>query len=168
MQQPNVYAPAFTINPVARLKLVALDPKETLVITAQFNPKEIQIDSSATWAPHRHKGGRPTDLEFTGRNPRTVTLELMFDASEVAEGSLREPLEALDKLLQNVSETGDLRRPPAVRVVWGAGTKGGDLPDFSAVVESISVKHTMFGADGRCLRAIANVKLKEATFARSR
>ena len=70
-------------------------------------------------------------------------------------------IEALKKLTQFFGDRPDQRRPPKVRILWGAG--GEALDKFDAVIESVSVKYTMFSPEGKVLRATANVKLKEAS-----
>ena len=43
-------------------------------------------------------------------------------------------------------------------VSWG----GAKLPNFECVIESLSIKYSMFSSEGDPLRATATVKLKEA------
>ena len=50
------------------------------------------------------------------------------------------------------------RRPHHCIVTWGDG----GLPRFDCVIESLSIKYTMFDTNGSPLRATATVKLKEA------
>ena len=50
------------------------------------------------------------------------------------------------------------RRPHHCIVTWGDG----GLPRFDCVIESLSIKYTMFSEAGIPLRATCTVKLKEA------
>jgi hypothetical protein len=147
-------------NPVGKLKILGLEgTRKPIVVEAQFNPKELQIDKSVPWQKQK-KAKNPADLEFTGGEPMTMSLELMFDGFEGrAPIGIHPTVQAniqMLVMLADVDET--LKRPSKVKVIWG----GGDLPHFEGVIESVSTKYTMFAPDGRVLRATANVKLKQA------
>ncbi len=149
----------YTIDPVARLKIATLCTEFLdLVIEAQFNPKEVQVDANVPWAKHSDKHGQG-HLEYTGRDPRTVSLELMFDGAESPTGIGRH-LAALQILHEPVPE---LKMPPPLQLVWGkaAVASNANLPIFPVVLESMSVKRTMYSRDGICLRATVNLKFKE-------
>jgi hypothetical protein len=146
------------IAPTALLKILALEPDGTTdKVEAQFNPKELSQDKSIPWKPQRRKG--PSDLEYTNCEPWTMSLELFFDGFE-GQVSVKEKIEGLKKLTRFFGDRPQERRPPKVRILWGAG--GEALDRFDAVIESVSVKYTMFAPDGKVLRATATVKLKEA------
>jgi hypothetical protein len=51
------------------------------------------------------------------------------------------------------------RRPPLCVVAWG---KQG-MPTVRCVIEQLDLKYTMLGRDGTPLRAVATVRLREAT-----
>jgi hypothetical protein len=70
---------------------------------------------------------------------------------------------ALQQLMTPIDEhstKSHLARPHLCVVAWGDK----DLVNFRCVIESLAVKYTMFGTDGRMLRAVCNVKLKEARY----
>lgn len=150
-----------SIHPKAKLKIITLEKVDGVDITveAQFNPKEIAIDKSVPWQPQKKKG--PNDLEYTGGAPRTMSLELLFDGFETGQ-SVQPAIDDLNRLTEHIGTAVDEKRPPRVKVIWGPGTDSVSLPEFSGVVESVSVKYTMFSGDGVVLRATATVKLKEA------
>jgi len=151
-----------SIHPKAKLKIITLEKVDGVDITveAQFNPKEIAIDKSVPWQPQKKKG--PNDLEYTGGAPRTMSLELLFDGFETGI-----PVQPQIALLHRITDmidkdSADKKRPPKVKVIWGTAVESVAFPQFEAVIESVNVKYTMFSPDGRCLRATAAVKLKEA------
>jgi len=145
------------IHPNTRLMILALEPKGTThKVEAQFNPKELAQDKSLPWQKQKNKG--TADLEYTGCEPWSMSFELLFDGYE-GEVNVHERIEGLKKLTEHYGTRASEKRPPKVRVVWGAGE--GRL-SFNAVVESVNVKFTMFSADGQLLRATATVKFKEA------
>jgi hypothetical protein len=60
-------------------------------------------------------------------------------------------------VLDPTSPDETLRRPHMCVVTWGT-----TVPTFKCVIESLSVKYTMFSDQGVPLRATCTVKLKEA------
>jgi hypothetical protein len=95
--------PAFA-GPKTKLTIGSLDDPN-LTITAQYNPRELQIDRSVPWEFHNVRDNRPVDArsdnehdaEYKGGPGRSLSLELLFDGYET--GTSVEPLvEALDRL----------------------------------------------------------------------
>ena len=127
-----------------------------VTVEAQFNPKEIVVDKSIPWQKQKTSG--PGDLEFTAAEPKTLSCELMFDGFESA-GPIQAEIGKLD-LMSDVDPS--LKRPPRVKVVWGAEGAPGMIPKFDAVIESVSVKYTMFDGNGMAMRATVNMRFKEA------
>lgn len=148
---PNVARHA----PNARLQILFVELGER--VEAYYNPKEIAIDRQVPWS--RHKSPR-TDLpraEFTGAEPRSMTLELFFDTYESGESVYSKYLAKLEKGAVMMEQgSGPDRRPPTCLVTWGNG-----FPKFVGVIESLSVKYTMFFNEGTPCRATAAIKLKE-------
>ncbi|MBA3396517.1 MAG: hypothetical protein H0T89_28055 [Deltaproteobacteria bacterium] len=157
-----------------KLTLASLDDS-AVEVTAQYNPKELELAKQIAWIEHDVLGAR-TDagrkkaalanrgalhLEFKGRQGRTLGLELLFDGFE--EKRSIEPavqiLEELSSPLDATSQDDQLRRPHLCVAVWG--DRG--IRPFKCVIESLTVKYTMFSREGIPLRALCNVKLKEAT-----
>ncbi len=87
-----------------------------------------------------------------------MSFELLFDSFE--SGS---PIQDTIGTLQALSDVdAGLKRPPKVKVVWGAEGAPGMIPKFEGVVESMNVKYTMFDSNGMPLRATVSVRLIEA------
>jgi hypothetical protein len=152
------------IDPKAALKIVALEgpggPLEpgTITVEAQYNPKEVSVDATA---PYQDQKGV---LEFTLEAPQAMTFELFFDGFETGESVVPDVLK-LQSLTKKLNDKGELARPPKVKIIWGARGSSVDtknLPPFTGVVESVSVKYQMFSSEGDVLRASATVKVKEA------
>ncbi len=153
------------IDPIATLKIVVLEGYlET--VRAQFNPKEVQFDQQSTWSPSTEDTG--TVLEYGKRTPSSMSFELLFDGFEQTDESgtstsdVEARLQTLKQLLRPMANSGDKKRPPKVKIVWGPQCAR-TMPRFIGVIESLSIKYTMFHRDGSVLRATANVKLKEAS-----
>lgn len=168
-----------------KLTIVSKDIS-SIKVSAQYNPKELQIDQTVPWqkpapatnAPAGGSGGSggssggssggkgkdkdPMTLEFTGAEGRTMSLEFMFDGYESGARGLDVKaqvalLQQLASVIDPKSSDENKRRPHHCVVTWG-----GTLPPFECVIESLSTKYTMFSTDGMPLRATCTVKLKEA------
>jgi hypothetical protein len=159
-----------------------------VIVTAQFNPKELQIDQNVPWkkpeaanqtgsqaqgaggsttggsaGANKPSGSDPNEdgmaLEFTGAEGRTMTIELLFDG---VEGRVDVAKSVADLVtltrVMQPENTDETKRTPPLCLV----TWGSTLPAFRCVVENLSVKYTMFSNEGAPLRATCTVKLKEA------
>lgn len=153
---------------MAKLTIGSVDDKD-LTVRAQYNPKEIDLQKSVGWKEEDAIKGRAPkdeldvyDLEYTGMPARTMALELLFDGYEENK-SIEPNILALQQLMTPIDEhstKSQEARPHLCVVAWGDR----DLVNFRCVIESLAVKYTMFGKDGRMLRAVCNVKLKEARY----
>lgn len=133
-----------------------------LTVEAQYNPKELQIDKSVPWQKNPQSNKSPDkgiQLEFTGAEGRSMSLELLFDGYEKKESIAGqvEMLNAMASPIKAGSTDENQRRPHLCLVKWGA-----TIPTFKCVIESLSTKYTMFSDTGIPLRATCTVKLKEA------
>jgi hypothetical protein len=154
-------------NAVARLSIGSLDDM-SLSVDAHYNPKELQLQLQVPWAT-RSLTARAQDsmeVEFTGAQPQTLTLEMLFDCYERLQDDERtiEQLVGVLKTLAAVRDTSpdadaEHRRPHYCIVTWG--DRG--IQPLRCVIENLDVKYTMFDTKGLPLRAICNVKVREAT-----
>jgi contractile injection system tube protein len=162
----------------ARLSIGSLD-NPNLSVEAQYNPKELQLDRPVPWAKHNltvegssakarreNQDAAKADrgllhLEFNGAESRTIALDLLFDEVETEATQLLQrniaKLDEMSRVIDPFSEKEDKRRPHFCVVAYG-----GTLRGFRCVIESLSVKFTMFDRKGDPLRATCTVKLKEA------
>jgi hypothetical protein len=136
--------------------------KPALEVAAQYNPKELQVDKSVPWQKNPQSNKSPKagiQLEFTGAEGRSMSLEMLFDKYEKGE-SVAPEINMLNDMASPIdagSNDENLRRPHLCAVVWGS-----TIPRFTCVIESVSTKYTMFSSTGDPLRATCTVKLKEA------
>ncbi|MFT3700178.1 MAG: hypothetical protein QM831_43935 [Kofleriaceae bacterium] len=133
-------------------------------IEAQYNPKEVARQATASWNSHvtppssNAKGGDSYRfLEYGNTEPRTLTVELLFDGYEqsLSIAPLVEQLENLTIPVDMRSSRASERRPQICVAVWGTQS-------LRCVVQSVSTKLTMFSATGEPLRATCTVTFKEA------
>ncbi len=149
-----------------KLSIGSLDDP-TMTVHAQFNPRELQIERNIAWGKHSNVGQeKGQQMEFTGQDGRTTTIELLFDASEG--GDINGPLLMLEGLAVSKEPSGTTdkkRRPHHCVLAWGSfktGKDGISSPIFPCVILGLSIKYTMFSPSGKPLRATASVKLQEA------
>lgn len=152
------------IPPGAKISIGSIDePFPENSVSAQYNPKELQIDKSIPWQKHNKANANGLQLEFTGAEGRTMSVELLFDGYEEKQ-SVQDKIATLEKLAtvrQPNSKKDEMRRPHHCVVTWGTVMGGGDNK-FRCVIEQISTKYTMFSPGGIPLRATVTLKLKEA------
>jgi hypothetical protein len=167
----------------AKLTIGSLD-NTGLTVSAQYNPKELQIDQSVPWKKQEPAnssgagggggggggggaGAKEVDnrmaIEFVGAEGRSLSVELLFDGYE-PEGRYVNVtgqvalLQQMASVIDAGSSDEKKRRPHHCVVSWGQ--RG--LPKFECVIESLQTKYSMFSSDGEPLRATCTVKLKEA------
>ena len=155
-----------TQNVKGKVLIGSLDEPE-IVVEAQYNPKELEIAKSVPWSKvnEANKSNQKSDqtqgvhMEFTGAEGRSISLELLFDSYETKDTKVSAAVANLEKLA-SVRKPGnpkeEFKRPHRCLVVWG------DVVKMSCVIDSLSVKYTMFSPEGVPLRATCVVKLKEA------
>ncbi|GAB2603142.1 CIS tube protein [Kribbella endophytica] len=158
-------APAEEKKSLQKAKLKLFDPtkegsqgQDRGEIPFQFNPKEVTIQKSAKWerkpAKKAKSAGPP---EFSGAEPCKLTVEMFFDASGNQDNSV---VTAVEKLFSCCVPTEESRgkdkpTPPLVMLQWGK------IASFPAFVTSVSVKYTLFSADGVPIRAVCSVAMEE-------
>lgn len=133
-----------------KAQLQNVDTGKTL--TVLFNPKEYSVQKSVQWEPHKAPGRNVPIQQFTSGNPSTLNVELFFDTYE-EKGDVR--VKHVDPIMQLALIDPDKHRPPLVMFNWGGFT-------FKGVIESLTVRYTMFLPEGKPCRATANLSIKEA------
>jgi hypothetical protein len=128
-----------------------------LTVHAQYNPKELQVDKTVPWqkkSQANKSGDTGIQLEYTGADGRSMSLELLFDGFE-SKTSVADKVDMLNQMA-SVLSPGDAdetkRRPHLCVVKWGD-----TVPKFTCVIESLSAKYTMFSEAGVPLRATCTV-----------
>ena len=123
-----------------------------VILTAQFNPKELQLDKEVPWTEHKGRIDNP-NLEYTCASAAGLSVELLFDTYE----SRTNVNDAGVALLRSFAEVADDdRRPPMCLFLWGKHVS------FMGVIVSLQMKYTMFLPDGTPVRATCTIRLKEA------
>jgi len=127
---------------------------------ALFNPNELNLNRSVVWSSQKAKGRDVPELQFSTGEPRTLTINLLFDTYDTPDLPKKDVRKQYtDKILHltTVEEHGkDQHRPPVCRLNWG---KFGRI--FVGVLEKLDQKFTMFMEDGTPVRATVTCTFKE-------
>jgi len=129
----------------------------------QYNPEKLEINKTSNW---NNKDSKPAEKgstpEFTGAEPRTMSVEIFLDAAERPSYDLNKDIKMLfdccgptDKSIQQKNPS-----PPFVTFGWGKTMQ------FEAIVTSVKVTLVLFSPEGQPLRAKCVVALKEVPSAK--
>jgi len=141
------------------------------IIECMFNPKEYSITKKNKWGPPKSSGGGNSNAgtnvpkqQYSGGEPATLTLQLLFDTYVGASGSrdvrsqYTSRIWRLAEVQPGLTDNKTTKsRPPKVRFQWGPAWS------FVAVITSITQKFTLFSADGTPVRATLNVTFQQIT-----
>jgi nucleoid-associated protein YgaU len=126
-------------------------------ISFQFNPKELQVVKKAKWESKPTKGNKKAPPpEYIGPEAASMSIEMFFDAYD-NEGCdvparVQELIEACTPT--TASESSKTPKPPGVIFGWGKVY-------FRGYIESVTAKYTRFTPEGKAIRAVCTVALKE-------
>jgi len=125
-------------------------------ITAMFNPTQYSRSKSVQYGEQSIAGLSSPVTQFVSGEARTLSMELFFDASQLAAGAgpadVGEAVAALETLL---TVDPSLGAPPSCTFVWGKGI------EFRALLENADEQFTMFRPDGTPTRARVDVTFTE-------
>src|SRR4051794_8413379 len=127
-------------------------------IEFQFNPRELTLSKSAKWNRQAQKGSKKSDVpQFTGADPSKLSLEMFLDASDTKDDRVVKTVEQLFACCVPTDDSHQKKKgsPPWVIFHWGA------LTGFTAYISSVSVKYSLFTAEGLPIRGTATVNIEE-------
>jgi hypothetical protein len=136
--------------------LVKCEEAPSVSVTAQFNPKELQVDKTVSWTNAQGPAAENPEQEFKEPQSASLSCTLYFDTFEKKTDVYAAYVSKLEKMVTIESSLG---RPPLVRFVWGHF-------NFVGVVESLSQKYTMFLPNGTRCRCEVGFKMKSAKAAK--
>lgn len=125
-----------------------------------FNPAELQISRSNSWAGDSMPGRGVPRLRYTGAESGVLKVDLFFDTTDTgtAVSTYTGKIVALmdvDPSLPGSDETSHNVRPPYVTFHWG------DLHSFKAVVSDLQLAFTYFSGTGTPLRATMSLTMRQ-------
>jgi hypothetical protein len=129
-------------------------------IPCEFNPAQLAIVKSNSWTAGSQAGGKEPQLKYSGANPGSVSLDLIFDTTDTGDPvtTYTDQLMTLMEVnteLPGADDQSLAGRPPYVTFNWGG------MRTFKAVVEKLSVTFVYFAASGAPLRAKVGMELKQ-------
>src|SRR4051794_37279058 len=138
-------------------------------MTVKYAPAELTFAKGAQYAEIAIPGLELPVLQFVRGEATTLSMDLFFDSTEGGTGAAALPVTAdVEKFHKLVSVKGSLHHPPLVRVTWGDNFPGASFGEseqagqtFTAAVLSVSRRFTLFNSDGKPLRAIVSISLKQ-------
>ena len=142
----------------AKLEIEGMGPIEVL-----FNPTEYSISKSNEWKYDKVTGTSFKEPQFTGGNPREISVSLLLDASLLADKTTVRTI--TDKLFQAMevsggqSGGGTKAAPPFIKFNWGT------VVTFKAVCTQLTVAFKLFDTNGEPIRADVKMSLKQAEMA---
>jgi nucleoid-associated protein YgaU len=127
------------------------------VIPVQFNPTEYTLTKGAQIAEIAIPGIDSPILQFVAGQNEKLTLDLFFDTTlDGGTGETGIPVTLRTNMIyQLVKIQPKTHAPPRIRFVWGLGLQ------FTAIVESVTQKFTLFSPLGVPLRATLSVTFRE-------
>jgi Contractile injection system tube protein len=141
------------------LQFGAATSEDTLV--ALFNPNKLTVSRSVQWQNQQAAKRDNPEMQFTGAEPATLSVDLLFDTYDTPEAETdKQSVKTVytDKLLHltTVEQHGDKHRPPVCRLQWG---DQGIF--FQGVLQQLELTFTMFTAAGVPVRATARCTFKQ-------
>jgi len=138
-------------------------------MTVKYAPAELTFAKSAQYAEIAIPGLELPILQFVRGDATTLSMDLFFDSTEGGTGTAALPVTPeVEKFHKLVSIKGDLHHPPLVQVTWGDDFPGASFGEsaqagqtFTAAVLSVSRRFTLFNSDGKPLRAVVSLSLKQ-------
>jgi nucleoid-associated protein YgaU len=130
-------------------------------VVAMFNPNKLSVSRSVQWQNQQAAKRDNPEMQFTGAEPATLSIDLLFDTYDTPEPeSAKQSVKSVytDKLLHltTVETHGDKHRPPVCRLQWG---RQGVF--FQGVLQQLELQFTMFTASGVPVRATARCTFKQ-------
>lgn len=128
-------------------------------IVAKFNPNRMTVSRSVQWQNQQAAKRDNPEMQFTGAEPATLALDLLFDTWDTPETEDRKhsvKADYVDKLLKLTVVDGAKHRPPLCRLQWG---KQGIF--FQGVLQQLETQYTMFTSLGVPVRATNRCTFKQ-------
>src|SRR5260221_14178233 len=124
-------------------------------LTVLFNPFEYSIERANVYKATAVPGLSGPLIQFINGDADVLSMELFLDDhTDKRPAGGRSVKQRLDDMAQLLEIDSKLHAPPTVKFVWGKLS-------FTAIIEKLSRKITLFEPDGTPSRATINVSFKE-------
>lgn len=118
-------------------------------ISVLYYPSQYTLEKDAIH-PDVDKLGKTNKIQFSGRNPETLSMNLFFDTYSTGK-DVRIHTNKITNLMEYDSQGNE---PPVLMIVWGK-------MNFMCVLEHVTKTFTMFLQDGVPVRATLDCRFKE-------
>jgi nucleoid-associated protein YgaU len=127
-------------------------------IEAMFNPNRLTVSRSAKWEDQKSAKRDNPELQFTGADPSTLTIDLFFDTYDTPDKVKQSVRKYTARLLHlaTVEKHGDKHRPPVCQLTWGQ-----QAVFFQGVLTQLETQFTLFMDDGTPVRATNKCTFKQ-------
>ena len=122
---------------------------------AMFNPENWQVQEANTHNATQALGARGAQQRYVASPASRLNFDLIIDGTG-ASGENREVIADIAQLRLTTGFNGDEHRNNKFFIIWGSKT-------FRGVLESMSVKYTLFRPNGTPLRATVSMSFTEDT-----
>ncbi len=119
-------------------------------IPVLFNPTEYSLDKSNEFANINIPGLESPLLQFVRGGLQTLSMDLFFDTWE----EKKDVRTYTDRVVKLLKIDASLHAPPILKFLWGSLS-------FICVLSKVTQKFTMFGTDGKPVRATLSVTFNE-------
>jgi len=127
-------------------------------IVASFNPNRLGVSRSVRWDDQKSPKRDNPELQFTGSDPGTMSIDLFFDTYDTPDRQKDSVRKYTAKLLHltTVEKHGDKHRPPVCQLKWGQQSVF-----FQGVLTQLDTQFTLFMDDGTPVRATCKCSFKQ-------
>lgn len=148
----------------AKIEITAYGSKPLKLVGTLLNPTELSLDRKNAWQQQRGGGGSGQPAESNGMTfaggEDNFSFSFLLDASEKPKDDLIKDMQALYNIARpftfDESET-KIERPPVIGITWGEFK-------FTGVVESVSMKVSLFDHNAKFKRMNVTMALKGEAF----
>jgi nucleoid-associated protein YgaU len=130
-------------------------------VAAMFNPARLSLTRTVQWQNQGATGRDNPEMQYTGSDPVTLVIDLLFDTYDTPEPPHRKrsvKTSYTDKLLHltTVEKHGEKHRPPICRLQWGDSHVF-----FQGVLQQLETTFTMFLESGLPVRATSRCSFRQ-------
>lgn len=145
-----------TIVPEVKGSRMKFDNKDARCIVAAFNPSRLTLSRSVKWGEQPAAKRDNPELQFTGADPASLSIDLFFDTYDTPELDKDSVRAHTGKVRDLTLVDGGLHRPPVCRLEWGE-----QHVFFQGVLVQIETQYTMFMDDGTPVRATCRCTFRQ-------
>jgi hypothetical protein len=124
--------------------------------TVMINPEGYTLDTKVEFTSNQGAGTSGQQPRFALKPPEELSLEFLFDNTGIIDGNPREDIaEELQSFKDFLMKyEGEIHQPKFFKFVWGTSLMKG-------ICSLLSINYKLFNPDGKPIRAVCKVTLRE-------